>query len=369
MKRFLPILLILAMLLCGCNGAEEAPATSTAAPTTEASTAATTEPATQPTTEPVTDPTEPAVVYRNPLNGAVLDEPWNSRPVTFTIGNTDEALPQHSIAQADILCEITVEGGATRCMPIFSDLSNVGKIGSIRSARTYFISISRAFDAVFIHSGASPFATNLFQQTVVNHLDADPAIFYRDADRAAQGYAYEHRHFVVGSDANEYIHEKFDMTAKNNDGFGLNFVDEQTLDGENAGTVRVYFGNKYGKSTKFVYDEAAGNYVTTRFIANARETDWVDGETDEALRFENLIVMFEKRTAAPGATAGNVLHELVGSGEGYYACGGKIVPIKWSREREDSPFSFTLTDGTPLNVIPGKTYMGFLPLESLVEFE
>lgn len=363
MKRLIPVLLILALLLCGCNSEEAA--STTAAPTTEATTAPTTE-ATVPTE---TEPTEPAVVYRNPFNGEVLEEPFTGRAVTFTIGNTDEARPQYGISQADIFYEITVEGGLTRCMPVFSDLSEVGPIGSIRSARTYFISISRAYDAVFLHSGESVYATNMFNQQVVNHVNGDPAIFYRDADRAAAGYAYEHRHFVNGKNAYEYLQKEFDMTAKEDANYGLNFVDEQTLEGESAKTVQVNFGTGYAKVTKFAYDETAGNYTTTLLNQARGEEDWIDAGSDEVLRFENLLILYAKKSYAPNATAGNVLHELVGENTGYYISGGKVVPIKWTRAAEDAPFSYTLEDGTPLSVIPGKTYVGVVPPQSPIDCE
>ena len=207
MKRLIPVLLILGLLLCGCNGAEEAPTT---AATTEATTVPTTE-ATEPATEPVTEPVE-ATIYRNPFNGAILEQPWSGRAVTFTIGNTDEARPQYGISKADIFYEITVEGGLTRCMPVFSDISGAKAIGSVRSARTYFISISRSYDAVFLHSGASVYAANLFNQHVVNHVNGDGAIFYRDAAREAAGYAYEHRHFVNTEKAVAYLNELLQET-------------------------------------------------------------------------------------------------------------------------------------------------------------
>ena len=370
MKRLIPVILIFGLLLCGCSGEEEAPASiATTQATTEATEATTlptevTEPATEDTT-----PTEPATLYRNPFNGAPLSEPFTGRAVTFTIGNTDEARPQYGISQADIFCEITVEGGLTRCMPVFSDLSNVGPIGSIRSARTYFISISQAFDAIFLHSGASIYAANLFNSNPVTHVNADPAIFYRDQARAAAGYAYEHRHFVNGTKTYEYLTENYDLTSPPDSNYGLGFVDEQDLQGESAATIRVNFGDGYAKATKFTYDEAAGNYTTTLFNQSMKEEPWIDAANNEVLRFENILVLYEKRTGVPGATAGNVYHELVGSNTGYYACGGKWVSITWHRENEFEPFSFALEDGTPLNMIPGKTYIGFVPTGSPINFE
>jgi hypothetical protein len=61
--------------------------------------------------------------------------------------------------------------------------------------------------------------------------------------------------------------------------------------------------------------------------------------------------------------------ELVGSGEGYFACGGKIIPIKWSCESEGSPILFTLADGTPLELGVGNSYIALAPLKSTVVYE
>ena len=72
MKRITALLLILTLLLCGCGGTEAPKAEATQpAPTV----AETTE---EPTTEPTTEATEPPV-YRNPLNGEIIDEPFTDR--------------------------------------------------------------------------------------------------------------------------------------------------------------------------------------------------------------------------------------------------------------------------------------------------
>jgi hypothetical protein len=61
--------------------------------------------------------------------------------------------------------------------------------------------------------------------------------------------------------------------------------------------------------------------------------------------------------------------DLVGSGKGYFACGGKIVPILWSRNTETAPFVYTLEDGTPVELGIGKTYVGIIPKGSPVEYK
>ena len=90
MKRMIPMMLILALLLTGC-----------ASQPAEETTVATTAP-TEATTEPTTVPTEPPV-YRNPLNGEILDAPFDGRIYASTISNIRAALPHVSVTKADIL--------------------------------------------------------------------------------------------------------------------------------------------------------------------------------------------------------------------------------------------------------------------------
>ena len=349
MKRLIPALLALCLLLCACNGADT-PAT------TEATTVATSEVA-------ASTADEPTSVIRHPLTGAQLEEPFTGRVTTFTINNIAAAMPQHGTSQADVIYEVTVEGGATRCLALFTNLSEVGPIGSVRSARTYFISISRAYNAAFVHSGGSVFAKDDFSATGMDHIDADPSAFYRDSARRSAGYAVEHTHFTTGEKILAVLESKFDMTAPADANYGFNFVDEQDLGGESAKTVTVNFGKNSGsKTTKFVYDELAGDYA-----AYQHGSEYQDGNFNEQLHFENVLVLEAVRTGIAGAP--NVRHTLVGENSGYYINGGKIVPIKWTRSAEDKPFSYTLEDGTPLTMIPGKTYVNIVPVGSPVVCE
>ena len=78
MRRALAWLLLLSLVLSGCGSPEAEVETTVAVETTVV---------TEPETEPTTVPTEPPV-YRNPLNGEILEEPYTGRIFAHTITNT-----------------------------------------------------------------------------------------------------------------------------------------------------------------------------------------------------------------------------------------------------------------------------------------
>ena len=129
MKKILALTLALTLLLCGCGGANAAaPETTAEAPTVEQTQAPTTEPTTVPTTEPE--------VYRNPLNGEVLDAPFTDRIFANTVSNMQDNLPHVGVTQADILIETFVnKNNIIRCLALFSNIEDVEAIGSTRSTR------------------------------------------------------------------------------------------------------------------------------------------------------------------------------------------------------------------------------------------
>ena len=49
--------------------------------------------------------------------------------------------------------------------------------------------------------------------------------------------------------------------------------------------------------------------------------------------------------------------DLVSGGEGYYACGGKIIPITFGADDEYSPLWFRIADGSPLEMGVGRTFI------------
>lgn len=371
MKRLFAIFLAICLLLSACV-AQPQP---TEAPTeTTRVTEAPTEPPTTapPPTEAPTDPpetvppTEPPILYPNPLTGEENGKPATDRAFAVVINNIRQATPQHGISQADMIFEILAEGGVTRCMALFSDLSDVEKLGSIRSARTYFISLAQAFDSILVHVGGSTYAYNDFKTTGWPHLDAlsgsSAAYFYRDQGRLNAGYAYEHTLFTSGPSILTFAEKrKLDIVREDGVDYGLTFAGDGTpVTGEAATDIQVRF-RKGGKLTQLVFNQETGKYDSYEY-----NKEYIDGNTGEGMAFTNVLVL---QAAMTTDSAGyRVFYTLTGSGKGYFACGGKIVPIKWQRSGATSPFAFTLKDGTPLTLGQGTSYVAIVPNGSPLEY-
>ena len=359
MKRIFALLLVVALLLAGCGKKEpvaEAATTThpTAAPTTEAP-----EPTTE-VTDPSTEaPTEAAPLYRNPLTGEGLEEPFAGQITAVIFNNHKKCLPQHGQSDADIFYEVEVEAAITRCMGLFTNLEDAPKIGPVRSVRTYFNILSRAVQAPVIHCGGSTYARDGYvdyaktQLSNWQHVDANASSgFYRDQERKAQGYAHEHTLFTDGERLLDVLKNKGFDTPANTPDAKLQFTEKPELNGEAATSLTVKF--KGGKKTSFEYDAESGLYA-----ASQHDEPWIDGNTNEAFKVRNVIALYAKQSQ-PISGSARQFYDLIGSGDGHFVCDGKIIPIQWHHESYEEPFQYTLEDGSPLFLGVGQTYIAVL---------
>ena len=106
---------------------------------------------------PIDPEPEPVYPYHNPLTGEGLEEDISGqRPFAVMLNNLSKALPQLGVSQADVIYEIVAEGGITRMLAVFQDIEGVGDLGSVRSARDYYVSLACGHDAISVHAGGSP---------------------------------------------------------------------------------------------------------------------------------------------------------------------------------------------------------------------
>ena len=355
MKRMFCLLLALLLVLTGC-GVQEAEET-TVATTVE----------TEPVTEPTTVPTEPPV-YRNPLNGTILEEPYTGRVFAHTITNTQDALPHVNAVKADILVEAYVSRGIVRCLGLYTNIGAVEAIGGTRSTRLLFNQIAEIYDAVLIHGGGSGMVIDDANHKGLDHFNVDS--LYRQADPLAKKVAYrdkEYRRYApndlfgYGPGIVEYVEAQgVRMTQPADKEYFLNFVDDATpADGEAADEITIYYGFNT-KNTVMKYNPSTGKYEYYQYGKLMK--DQITGEVEA---FNNVLILdadiyenyiYTEATFQCG-------------GEGYYACGGKIIPMKWECNDPNavSPFHFMTEDGEHLDFNMGNTYVAIVgfwnPLE------
>ena len=314
-----------------------------------------------------TDQKEEVKPYTNPLNGEPLAEPYLGRPVAVMLNNIKQAMPQHGVSQADILYEVLAEGGITRCMGIYSDISKVDKVGSIRSSRKYYVEIAQGYNAIYVHFGGSQEALNYLKTLKGVDLDGQRGgkCFVQDKDRLKAGYSSEHTWFAVGPSLLEHVQGlNYQTSYDSQQDYGMVFDDEKVIAGESNKKITVYF-NKGGnpgawtKSTSFTYDAATKQYSAAQHGGN-----YIDGNTKKTITFRNVVVL---KMPTVGDYYQNI--NTLGTGTGYYSANGQTVSIKWSRETVNDPFTYTLEDGSPLTFSAGATYIGVVPTNATITFE
>ena len=310
---------------------------------------------------------EPA--FRHPLTGAPLTEPYKGRATAVVINNLKAALPHHGVSQADILYELETEGGITRFLAIFTDLSDVADIGPVRSARTFFNSIALSYDAPIIHCGGSERGIRGYHNDSGSKISnwahineqSNGSYFFRNYDRYNSGMAWEHTLFTNGEKLLKGLAAKGYDTQNELD-FGLQFSEDIALNGEVATTVTAHF--RKDKTTTFTYDESTGLYRAAQY-----GKDYIDGNTKEVMTFRNVLVLVTDQWMIADSYYYRSYYDLITSGDGYFACNGEIIPIKWSRDELRGSFCYTLTDGTPLTLGVGTTYIGILENKTPVTYE
>lgn len=367
MRRLFALMLVLALVLCGCGNKSQAglqePVNHVAA-AAENETAAQTEATTEATTEPTTVPTEPEI-FRNPINGEILDAPFTGRIFANTVSNLRENLPHVGVVKADVVMEMYVNmNNVVRCLALFSDIESVEAIGSTRSTRPIFNDIAQHYDLVLSHAGGSSTALKDAANRGIDNFNIDSwevasqGTSYRDTEYKR---SYENSLFGIGSGIKAYAEAKGVAMELEKD-YGFDFTEDGTPAG-GEGADKISMTMVYGqakKDTVMEYDASLDKYVWNQY--GQAMTDQITGETEA---FTNVIIM------QANITNNGIYHaaDFVAGGTGYYANGGKIIPIIWGCEDEDSAFHFLTADAQPLEIGVGNTYIAIVTPESPVTYE
>lgn len=288
----------------------------------------------------------------------IINEDSNSRPIAVMINNIDVARKYHSgLQDAYMVYEMIVEGGLTRLMAVYKDASTA-KIGSIRSARHYYLDYALENDAIYVHFGYSEYAQSDISKLGVNNLNGlvyDNVYFWRDKSLKVSS---EHTAFSSMDLINQGINKLGYRTTTNVKPLLSYSVDELDLssipDVIPANQVDIKYSNSV--TTSYTYDEESKSYL--RSVNGVAHTDY---ETKEQYTAKNIITYQVQNRTISGDVKGRQDLSNVGSGEGYYITEGFAVPITWSKDSRSAKTIYKLKDGTELKVNDGNTYIQIQP--------
>lgn len=346
-KQFYAIMLSLVLLFAvSCESASSASSvTSSSLPPVEP-------------TPPVESPypfTDPLGI--NPLTGLARAEgmPEGQRPVAIMVANNQMALPQRGVSAADVVYETVTEGGITRLMAVYANFNTIPTVGPVRSIRDSFVQLALPSNAIPAYIGTSVYANNLLnvlEYQGLNGMYLGASTFGFDAERALPkegGKPHEYCWFTDTSLLLAGIEQAAVFPTGTTPSL-FAFADAGVSPGVDAYTVVLTYSAVSQPS--FDFDETTLLYHKN--IYGAPHAD----ENGARLSFTNIIVLAaDISIRADGFTTNFNFTK----GNGYYFTAGIAQPITWEKGKPEEPLKLFQTNGEPLLVQRGKSYIGVVP--------
>ena len=249
---------------------------------------------------------------------------------------------------------MVVEGGITRLLAIYKD-SNLENVGTIRSARPYYLDYALENDAIYVHFGYSDQARIDINKLGIDNVNGLVDNFYW---REKFPVATEHTVYSSMEKINNTISKKGYRTTSDKD-LVLNYsADEIDLskmsNSVRADKVKIVYSKT--QTNEFVYDET--NKVYIRKSNGETRYDYV---TKEAFTTKNIITYQVKNTTSYEKGYDRQVLDNIGSGEGYYISNGYAVKIKWQKDSRSGQTIYSYLDGTEITVNDGNTFIQIYP--------
>ncbi len=301
--------------------------------------------------EPV-EPDEPEYKHTFPLTGIGTDEEINNRPVAAMVNNHPKARPQSGLHKADVIYEVLAEGDITRLLAVFHS-EQPDKIGPVRSARDYYIELSKGFNAFYVVHGYSPEAKQMLDSGYVpsiNGLFYDGTLFKRADFRKAPHNSYiTYENVLKGADQKGVDMEKEPAP--------YTFLSEEELgsladgNGSEATDVTVVHADRSYATAQYKYNETEKKYE--RF---SMDEQTIDRETETPVLIDNLFIVETGHRVIDSAGRREV--DLKSGGNAYLIQQGKLRKVEWKNENGRI---IPVENGEPAGLVPGKTWISIIP--------
>jgi hypothetical protein len=285
--------------------------------------------------------TKPASTALAALTG--LPDPTGvaqTRPVlSVKVENTPEARPQSGLESADIVWDEVVEGQITRLLAMFQSRST-DVVGPIRSVRLTDPLIVWPVGGIFAFSGGAPAIVTAINAAPVKVIDenAANAAMFRDTSKRAPHNLFGHPDALWAFGG---------TPAPPPPLFRYLRAGTAETGGTPAASVSIGFRGEY--SVGYTWDAASGTWLRSTagrpFMSRS----------GAQIATQNVVVLpvtYQGGVGEEGSVA-----ELIGQGSATVLAGGRSIPARWTRPDKTRPMQLTTTDGAPIRLVPGSTWV------------
>lgn len=293
----------------------------------------------------------------------IVNEDSKTRPIAVMINNNQAAWKNHSgLQDAYLVYEIITEGGITRLMALYKD-QTTERIGSVRSARHYFLDYVLENDAIYAHFGWSPKAQSDIASLEIENINGlyDNNAYYRDT---TLGVAYEHTAYTSCTQLNHSNQSNHYRTTTGKGlllPYSIKEIDYQAReDSQVAKKIEIPYSNIH--TTSYIYNEVTKNYE--RYMNGIPHQD---GISHEVYHVKNIIIAQVENYSMD--QYGRQDLQTVGTGSGYYITNGYAIPITWKKESRSAKTKYYDLDGNNILLNDGNTFIQIQPTSKVPVIE
>jgi hypothetical protein len=289
----------------------------------------------------------PAYVY--PLTGIGTDELVDQRTVAVMINNDPKARPQSGLHKADLVYEVLAEGSITRILAIFQS-EFPEKVGPVRSARDYYIELSKGYDTFYVAHGYSPDAQQMLKAGEIdniNGMEYDGTLFKRASFRKAPHNSYiTFENIMKGAADNNYA------TTHDQEPLPFLTTDQiESITGETAVKATVAYSKAESTVVDYQYDDELQKFY--RYAGNEMTADLDSGEP---VLLDNIFIIETSHKVLDNAGRREI--DLLSGGNAYLFQKGKKQEVQWKNVNgRILPF----VNDQPVGFVPGKTWINIVP--------
>ncbi|MFM8945494.1 MAG: DUF3048 domain-containing protein [Actinomycetota bacterium] len=279
-----------------------------------------------------------------PLTGTDIIDPMTAdRPaIIVKIDNAPGARPQTGLTKADIVYEENVESWTRFAAVFHSQVSD--PIGPIRSGRTQDINLGTSLDhPLLVWSGGNATVTSLINKSELVNMSVSAAGpnggYYRSTDKKAPHNLFTKLSDIWALDEGRGGRPPAQFEYR---------VAGEVLSGEVAVGVKLKMDGSMKASWTW--------YPTTgSYLRNHEDKPHIEADGTRVSTNNVVVIVCDYKTSVADSRSPEA--QTTGSGVVWVFADGSYVEGTWSRADHRSGWTLTATDGSPIELSPGRTWV------------